>query len=83
MPDCDGLSMLRLLREETGKAPDLEQQHQHHNVPVVLMSDLPVNGQEELLASCRAMGAFDVLKKPFNKQRFQRLLQQLGLANPT
>ena len=77
MPDCDGLTLLNLIRGGDGRGDGIAEVS---SVPVVMMSDLPVVGQVQLLASCRDMGAFDVLKKPFNKERFLRLLQQLGLA---
>jgi CheY-like chemotaxis protein len=79
MPDCDGLTLLNLIRGGDGRGDGIAEVS---NVPVVMMSDLPVVGQVQLLASCREMGAFDVLKKPFNKERFLRLLQQRGLAQP-
>ena len=78
MPDCDGLTLLNLIRGGgDGRSEGIPEVS---NVPMVMMSDLPVVGQAQLLASCRDMGAYDVLKKPFNKERFLRLLQQLGLA---
>lgn len=70
MPICDGIGFLKLMKN------DDEVKH----IPVVMLSGLE---GEELNKSCLELGAYSLLKKPFDEQRFSEIVVELGLPPPT
>jgi CheY-like chemotaxis protein len=70
MPICDGIGFLKLTKN------DDEVKH----IPVVMLSGLE---GEELNKSCLELGAYSLLKKPFDEQRFSEIVVELGIPPPT
>jgi DNA-binding response OmpR family regulator len=68
LPEMDGLSMLKAIKNDNGIS----------SVPVIIMYDIPV-GETELRKSCRDLGAFDVVKKPLDLLKLRTMLEFLNI----